>query len=201
MTSSWKVGFAALSLTAVAACSAPATDPSPIPTPLHREVRVDQSKVPPGVVSYVKVRGTPAYGASVEDTPKLHTLADVDLLKGAPADFKAYLRTHLIEYRRMVLAELALELRTVASADCEFTAEIRVWGVAPHVATGRERGCGQKSNDVIWAKQSDGWQRVERMQGGWDCAVLERYRVPADISAATCWYDVFKTRAYDGPGR
>jgi hypothetical protein len=101
----------------------------------------------------------------------------------------------------LVLAELALELRTVQSEGCEFTVEIRVWGVAPNVATGRERGCGQKSNDVIWAKESTGWERVERMQGGWDCAVLERYRVPADITAATCWYDVFKTRAYDGPGR
>ena len=195
MTRSWKGIFAALALAAVAACSAPGPDPSPIPTPLHREVRVDQSTVPPGVVSYGKVRGTPAYGASVEDTPKLHTVRDVDLLKGAPADFKAYLRSHLTEYKRMVLAELALELRTVASADCKFTVEIRVWGVAPNVATGRERGCGQKSNDVIWAKRSDGWQRVERMQGGWDCAVLERYRVPADITAATCWYDVSKTRA------
>jgi hypothetical protein len=31
--------------------------------------------------------------------------------------------------------------------------------------------------------------------------VLERYRVPADITSSTCWYDEVKTRAYDGPRR
>jgi hypothetical protein len=201
VTWSWKAVLGALTLTAMAACGAPGPDPSPIPTPVDRVVKIDHSKVPHDVVSYGTVRGTPAYGTSVEDTPELHTTRDIRLLTGAPADFKAYVRHRIDEKRGVVLAELATRSRTVESEDCDFAAEIRVWGVAPHVATGRERGCGQESYDVIWAKQDGTWRLVARMQGGWDCAVLERYRVPADITAAVCWYDVFKTRAYNGPRR
>ena len=201
MTGSWKAALGGLTLAALAACSASGPGLSPIPTPLHRVVKIDHSKVPQDVVSYGTVRGTPAYGASVEDTPKLRTASDMRLLKGAPADFKAYLRNRIEENTGLVLADLASKLRTVEGEDCDFTAEIRVWGVAPHVATGRERGCGQESYDVIWAKQDGTWRLAARMQGGWDCAELERFRVPADITAAACWYDVFKSRPYDGPRR
>jgi hypothetical protein len=188
-------------LATLTACGAPGPRPTPIPTPMHRVVKIDQSKVPEGVISYVTARGTPAYGASVEGALKLDTPGDVRLLKGAPDDFRTYLRHRIEENARAVVAELATKLRTVQGEKCTFAAEIRVWGIAPTVATGRERGCGQASYDVIWAKKSDKWLLAARMQGGWGCDELERYRIPADITAAVCWYDVFKTRAYNGPGR
>ena len=195
------VVLGAVTLAALTACGAPGPKPTPIPTPMHRVVKIDQSKVPAGVVSSGTSRGTPAYGASVEGALKLHTPGDVRLLKGAPGDFKAYMAHHIETNAQAVVADLASKWRTVQGEKCKFTVEIRVWGVAPSVATGRERGCGQASYDVIWAKESDKWRLAARMQGGWDCADLQRYRVPADITAAVCWYDVDKTRAYDGPER
>jgi hypothetical protein len=201
MTLVRSVVVGAVALAALTACGAPGPKPTPVPTPMHRLVKIDQSKVPEGVISYVTARGTPAYGASVEGALKLHTPGDVRLLEGAPDDFRAYMRRHIEENTRAVVAELASKLRTVQGEKCKFTVEIRVWGVAPSVATGRERGCGQASYDVIWAKESDTWRLAARMQGGWDCAELKRYRIPADITAAVCWYGVFETRAYDGPGR
>jgi hypothetical protein len=201
MTSIRSVILAALAFVALTACDRLGPEPSPIPTPLHRVVQIDQAKVAEGVISYGVERGSPAYGASVSDTPKLHTDADLRLLKGAPEDFKAYIVRQIDDQEQSVMAELALELKTVETEECDFVAEIRVWGIAPHVATGRVRGCDQPSFDVIWVKDNDRWRRASRMQGGWDCAELRRYRVPADITAATCWYDVFKTRPYDGPDR
>jgi hypothetical protein len=176
-----------------------APGPGPIPTPLDRVVKIDPAKVPDGVISYGSRRESPAYGASVTDTPKIHRAADLRLLAGAPADFKAFLVRQLRQNKQTVRAELAARNRSVASEGCRFAAEIHVWGVGPDVATGRERGCARPSNDVIWSKESGTWRRVARMEGGWDCSVLQRYRVPADITAAVCWYDLVKTRQYDGP--
>lgn len=190
-----------LTLVAMAGCGVPGPGPSPIPTPMQRTVIIDYSTLPDGVVPYGAVRGTPAYGSTVDDTPKVRDAGDLRKLRDAPDDFKAFLAKYIEETEAEVNAVLAAELRSVQSEQCEFIVELRVWGVAPHVATGRERRCGKDSFDVIWAKQAGGWRLVETMQGGWDCAVLERYRVPADITGAVCWYDVYKNRAYNGPRR
>jgi len=191
----------ALALTLVAGCGAIGPNPTPVPTPLKLVVKIDQSKVPSGVVAYGTARGTPAYGASVEDALKLRKAGDVKLLKGAPDDFKEFLRGTIKAETQVIKKSLRNRGKTLESADCDFAVEFRVWGVGPSVATGRERGCERDSADVIWAKKDGAWRRVARMQGGWDCAVLERYRVPADITSSTCWYDEVKTRPYDGPGR
>jgi hypothetical protein len=190
----------ALALAILAGCGAIGPNPTPVPTPLKRIVKINQSKVPDGVVAYGTVRGTPAYGASVEDALELRKAGDVKLLTGAPDDFKEFVRSTIKAETQQVKKYLRNRHKTVESADCDFAVEIRVWGVGPAVATGRERGCERDSADVIWAKKDGVWRRVARMQGGWDCAVLERYRVPADITASTCWYDEVKTRAYNGPG-
>lgn len=189
----------ALALAVLTGCGAIGPNPTPVPTPLKRVVKIDQSKVPDGVVAYGTVRGTPAYGASVEDALELRKAGDVKLLKGAPDDFKEFMRGTIKAETQLIKKSLRNRDKTLESADCDFAVEFRVWGVGPGVATGRERGCERDSSDVIWAEKDGTWRRVARMQGGWDCAVLERYRVPADITASTCWYDEVKTRAYNGP--
>lgn len=182
-------------------CGAVAQSPSPIPTPLERVVKIDQAETPTGVISYGTERGNPVYQASVENAVEVRNAQDLNKLHGAPDDFKAFLAQQLTELGSQSDGSLASKGRTLATEDCDFKVELRVWGIAGDVATGRERACGLDSNDVIWAKANGSWHRASRMQGGWDCAELERYRVPADITAAVCWYDMWKTRAYDGPRR
>ena len=187
----------------MAGCGLSSPPPTPIATPLHRVVKVDNRDTSDGVISYVTQRGSPAHEGSVEDAVEIRTRSDLDELRGAPEDFREFLVTQLAERAedvdRYVDKYLTPRGLTVASAGCDFKVEIRVWGIAEEVATGRERACGLESNDVIWTKENGSWRRASRMQGGWDCSELERYRVPADITAAVCWYDGWKTRAYDGP--
>lgn len=171
--------------------------PSPIPTPQNRVVKVDHQATAAGVISYISQRGSPAYDGSVEDAVEVRSRADLRELRGAPDDFKAFIADQLTVLAAEAAA--ALTARGFHIEACDFASEIRVWGIADGVATGRERACEQDSNDVIWAKVNDAWRPVARMQGGWDCAVLDRYRVPADITAAVCWYDDVETRPYDGP--
>lgn len=194
-----RAGLAAAALVALAGCALVGPEPTPIPTPLHRVVRIDQSTVPDGVVAYGTVRGTPAYGATVEDALELSKAGDVKSMRGAPEDFKGFLRDTIKAETQEIKKSLRSRGKTLASEHCDFAVEIRLWGVGPSVATGRERACLRDSFDVIWAKRDGQWYRAARMQGGWDCAVLDRYRVPADITGSTCWYDEFKTRPYDGP--
>lgn len=183
----------------LAGCGLGSPPTTPISPPLDRVVKVDHGATPEGVISYITQRGNPAHGGSVEDSVGIESRSDLDDLAGAPADFKEFLVTQLAERAADVDRYLASRGRTMATEGCDFKVEIRVWGIAEQVATGRERACGLESNDVIWTKENGSWRRASRMQGGWDCSELERYRVPADITAAVCWYDGWKTRAYDGP--
>lgn len=197
----WRSGLVAgVLLAGLAGCGVAAPSPSPIPTPMDRTVDVDPAKTPPGVIAYISQRGSPVYSGSVEDPVELRTTEDLAKLRGAPDDFKAFMADQLAARSAEVDARLAARKRTVLTEGCDFKVELRVWGIAEHVATGRERACTFDSNDVIWAKKDGVWQRASRMQGGWDCAELEQYRVPADITAAACWYgNQGKTRPYDGP--
>ena len=188
-----------LAVMALAGCTAPGLSPSPIPTPLDRVVKIDPSTAPAGVAAYGELRGSPAYGATVKGALKVHSPDEVARLVGAPEDFKEFLRATIQADSERVVKSLAAEGKSLESEECDSAVEFRVWGTAPTVATGRSRGCDQNSYDVIWAKTGDQWHLVARMQGGWDCAVLNRYHVPAIITGSTCWYDEYKTRAYDGP--
>lgn len=192
----WRAALAGTAA-AVALSGCGATQPSPIPTPMNRVVTVDRLATPDGVISYITERGSPAHDGSVEDAVEIRTRADLADLRGAPDDFKNF----LIDRIGVLTAEAAASLaaRGYSIKGCEVPAELEVWGIAGGVATGRERACELDSNDVIWAKRAGAWGPVARMQGGWDCAVLERYRVPADITASVCWYDGWKTRAYEPP--
>ena len=192
---------AVVTVATLAGCSALVPTHTPVPVPTNRVIQIDQSAVPAGVVSYGEIRQAAAYGASIPDTPEVHTADDLHRLKDAPTSFTSYLRTHLEELSGAVLAELAADGQTVESEGCDYIVEISVWGVAPRVATGRERGCDQGSYDVIWVQRDGVWDRVARMDGGWDCAVLQRYQVPAELTASTCWYSEFRSRVYTGPKR
>lgn len=193
-----KWACAAALAVSLAGCGAGA-EPAPIPTPMDRAVKVDQAATPPGVVSYITERGSPAHDGSVEDAVEVRTSADLQKLRGAPEDFKAFIADQLSERAIRGAAALAARRRTLATEGCDHAVELRVWGIAENVATGRERVCGLPSTDVIWGKRDGAWKPVARMQGGWDGAELDYYRVPADITAAVCWYDEVRTRAYDGP--
>lgn len=186
-------------LAALSACGLDTPPPTPIAPPLDRVVKVDRAATPDGVIAYITQRGNPAHGGSVEDSVSVRDRGDMADLVGAPEAFKAFLETQLAERGADVDKYLASRQRTMAIEGCEWKVEIRVWGIAEQVATGRERACGLESNDVIWANTDGTWRRASRMQGGWNCSELNRYRVPADITGAVCWYDGWKTRPYDGP--
>jgi hypothetical protein len=194
-----RIAVAVVVASVLSGCGA-TSSPSPIPTPLNYRVAVDPAKTRPGVISYISERGNPAHGGSVEDSVEIGAAEDLDQLRGAPDDFKAFVLREIAIRGTEVDARLRARHRTVATEGCDFKAQIRVWGIAEHVATGRERACTFASNDVIWVKRDGAWRRASRMQGGWDCAELERYRVPADITAAVCWYgNRGQTRIYYGP--
>lgn len=199
-TTGGKIALAAFALAALAGCSMATPHPGPVPTSLNRVVEVDRFNPPEGVITYISERGNPAYGPSVRDAVEMEEADDVDRLRDAPEDFKAFIAAEMAERADVVRAELAEKGTTEAIEDCDFTVQFRVWGIADDVATGRVRGCDLDSFDVIWQKKDGEWRQASRQQGGWDCAELDRYRVPAAITAAVCWYDNGrKTRAYNGP--
>ena len=144
----------------VSGCGVALKQPSPIPAPLNRVVKVDHNVTPDGVISYVSQRGNPAYTFSVEDPVEVSSAADLDDLVGAPGDFKTFLLAQLSEQSKRVDAFLTMQGRSFATEDCDAKAEFRVWGIGEDVATGRERACGMDSNDVIWAKENGAWRRA-----------------------------------------
>lgn len=161
------------------------------------EVPVDPAAAPADVVTYLEVRKNPEHGASTEGGVRVKTPEDLGKLHGAPAEFKNFLAWQLSANIAAVRSGLAARGQEMPE-ECDLAARITVWGVAPTVATAREWWCTRDANEVIWVKDSGGWHVAARMRGGWDCPVLNRYRVPADITAAVCW-DGAKVRKYDGP--
>jgi hypothetical protein len=162
-------------------------------------VTVDPSEASDGVVTYLKVRKSPEDGASTEGGVRLATPEDLGKLHDAPADFKSFLSWQLSANIAAVNTGLAARGKRMP-ARCDLAARITVWGVAPAVATAREWWCTRDANEVIWVKDRGSWRIAARMRGGWDCSVLNRYRVPADITAAVCWNEDGRTvRRYNGP--
>lgn len=163
-------------------------------------VVVDPSAAPPDVHTYLKVRGSPAGGSSVTGGIRVDGLEDLARLRGAPTDFKTFIGWQLTGNRAEVMDEMAAHHHTTLPPRCEFAARLNVWGVAPRVAMGREWWCNRDANEVIWIKDHETWHRAARMRGGWNCSTLDRYKVPADITAAVCWEEDERTiRRYTGP--
>jgi len=162
-------------------------------------VAVDPSEAADGVVTYLEVRKSPEDGASTEGGIRVATPEDLGKLHDAPADFKSFLAWQLRANIAAVSTGLAARGKKMP-ARCDLAARITVWGVAPTVATAREWWCTRDANEVIWVKDRGSWRIAARMRGGWDCSVLNRYRVPADITAAVCWNADGRTvRDYTGP--
>lgn len=163
------------------------------------EVLVDPNEAPDDVITYLKVRRSPEDGASTKGGIRVTTPNDLAKLRGAPADFKSFLGWQLSANIAAVKSGLAARGKEMPER-CDLAARITVWGIAPTVATAREWWCTRDANEVIWVKDKDGWRIAARMRGGWDCSVLNRYRVPADITAAVCWNPDGRTvRRYHGP--
>lgn len=163
------------------------------------EVQVNPAEAPDGVVTYLQMRKSPEDGGSTDGGIRVAAPQDVEKLHGAPADFKNFLVWQLSANVAAVKSGLAERGKTLPER-CDLAARITVWGLAPTVATAREWWCTRDANEVIWVKDGGGWQVAARMRGGWDCSVLDRYRVPADITAAVCWEADGRTvRKYHGP--
>jgi hypothetical protein len=163
------------------------------------EVRVDPAEAPEGVTTYLQVRKSPQHGGSVEGGIRVADPQDVEKLRGAPADFKSFIAWQLSANVAAVKSGLAARGKKMPER-CDLAARVTVWGLAPTVATAREWWCTRDANEVIWVKDDGGWHVAARMRGGWDCSVLNRYKVPADITAAVCWEADGRTvRKYNGP--
>lgn len=162
-------------------------------------VTVNPAEAPDGVVTYLEVRKSPEHGASTEGGRRVQDSADVGKLTGASADFKSFVGWQLRANVAAVKAGLSARGKETLPARCDLAARITVWGVAPAVATAREWWCTRDANEVIWVKDGDTWRVAARMRGGWDCSVLDRYHVPAIITAAVCFEKDGETRRYTGP--
>jgi hypothetical protein len=163
-------------------------------------ITVNPADAPHDVVTYLDVRKNPEQGASTEGGVRVKSQDDLGKLHGASADFKSFLGWQLSANVAAVKAGLAARGQQALPARCDLAARITVWGVAPTVAMGREWWCTRNADEAIWVKDGNTWRVAARMRGGWDCSVLGRYRVPADITAAVCWEKDGRTvRRYDGP--
>lgn len=163
------------------------------------EVSVDPGEAPDGVITYLEVRKSPEDGASTEGGIRVAAPHDIGKLRDAPEDFKNFLAWQLSANTAAVRSGLAARGKKLPER-CDLAARITVWGVAPNVATAREWWCTRDANEVIWVNDRGNWHVAARMRGGWDCSVLDRYQVPADITAAVCWEADGRTvRRYHGP--
>jgi len=163
-------------------------------------ITVNPADAPDAVVTYLEVRKNPEDGASTEGGVRVKSADDLGRLHGASADFRSFLGWQLSANVAAVKAGLAARGKSALPSSCDMAARITVWGVTPTVAMGREWWCTRDANEAIWVKDGDKWRVAERMRGGWDCSVLDRYRVPADITAAMCWEKDGRTvRRYTGP--
>jgi hypothetical protein len=163
-------------------------------------VTVDPAATPHDVVTYLKLRKDPDDGASTEGGVRLKSPDDLAKLNGASADFKSFVGWQLRANIATVQASLAARGKKGLPARCELPAKITVWGIAPDVAMGREWWCTRDANEAIWSRSSGTWHVAARMRGGWDCSVLDHYKVPAAITAAVCFEKGGRAvRRYNGP--
>jgi len=110
-------------------------------------------------------------------------------LKGAPSDF--------VDFIGQVLSDDA-----DPSGECNPTISVDGIDPATGVALGSVGACG--GADVLWARWNGRWMEATGTQMGWDCAELEKFRVPREIVGPTCVvFDggMLKTLHYGGPGK
>jgi hypothetical protein len=149
-------------------------DPEPSETPEPTESMEPTESAAPRLLAYA---GGESPGAEI------HNQADADKLDGAPEGFKRFIgRT----------AERLADGSTCEDGYVGVTVEfLRTDGYA----VGGVNECG--GYRALWAVVDGRWKEIAASQEMWDCAVLERYRVPSEIAGEHCYdYDAQKERDY-----
>jgi hypothetical protein len=176
-----RAGLLVLAATTLGACGQQAGSPQP-------SASAPGSPSPSGkVIVYTSDWGSGERAAhGTVDVSKPSQLAK---LKGAPTDF--------IDF-------VGRELTNGVDPQGECGTTVSVDGIDPAtgVALGGVNGCG--GADVLWIRRNGHWMEAAGSQmGGWECAVLEKFRVPKAIAPPTCLVYTGKevqTLHYGGPG-
>lgn len=157
-------------------------DDDPTTTPATTTTTAATTTPAPGPTESTGASTLIDYG---DDGVVVATVADVDKLTGAPADFKAFIAADL---QRQQDSENGV---------CVQTPEI-------HVARLDTRGWAAGVNFIprcggdaaLWVKIAGGWRQVWGSQTLPDCAVLEKYEFPASVAGTECGTPDGKTRRY-----
>lgn len=165
------------------------------------EITVDPATAPVGVTTYLTARGNPSGGKSIQGGRRIAAPEDVAKLAAGPAAFRSFIDDQLASNNAAVKSDRTAKGKKHLPKRCDnIGARFTVWGMDADVATGREWWCTRPANEVIWIRDGAQWRTAARMRGGWDCSVLDRYEVPAIITAAVCWEKDGRTvRDYTGP--
>ena len=174
-----KVVVAVIALSVLGACSNAGQDTSK-PTPAPSASATDK------VAVYITKRRDPSQGPSVDGGVDVTKPADLAKLRGATPDFIAFIRQELAKDTKLTARDLAKNHTSREKEGCDSLVDLAVWGATPNVATGAVWECANGGYESIWARRDGRWREVAGSQEGWPCAELRKYRVPAEITAATC---------------
>jgi hypothetical protein len=113
------------------------------------------------------------YATSTRHDVTVHVPSQVTRLRGAPADFKAF------------VARTARHLQAVDSCDAAAIGVSVVKIRTDGYAIGSIGDCG--GYQALWAEVDGRWKEIFGTQDSLDCRVLVRYAVPSDIAGDTCY--------------
>jgi hypothetical protein len=178
------------------------TDPEKIPKDLG--LPPTYNAAPPVTVSpvlaYLTERGQALDTGNVEGAVRVHSDEDFALLSETAPDFQAFIQGLVNKRADEVTARFKERGTSQDSLGCTYRVDISVSGVTPDLATGRDWGCGLgQARKVIWVRDNGTWKSALRAKGGFQCADLKHYRVPAKIADATCWSSDGWAIRYRGP--
>jgi hypothetical protein len=178
------------------------TDPEKIPKNLgaKKVYRVAQPVTVAPVVSYLDERSQVLDTGNTPGSVRIHTKDDLDALSDVSPDFRAFIAGLVQKRIGEVTARFKERGTSQDSLSCTYRVDIAVSGVTPDLATGRDWGCGMGDpRKVIWVRDNGTWTTALRAKGGFQCADLKHYRVPAKIADATCWSAGGWAVPYEGP--
>jgi hypothetical protein len=152
------------------------------------------------VLAYLTKRGQALDTGNAEGAVRIHSDEDFNLLAETAPDFQTFIQELVKKRVGEVTARFKERGTSQDSLGCTYRVDISVSGVTPDLATGRDWGCGLgQARKVIWVRDNGTWKSALRAKGGFQCADLEHYRVPAKIADATCWSANGWAIPYRGP--